>query len=86
MKNKNNDNGMVELIAVTYGITLSIKDACDLLGIGRSTIEKLIRNEGLPVKKIAGQYRISTVELVDWWNRQACNASRDLLMAGVKAC
>lgn len=51
----------------------TMKEICDYLDKSANTVLKLAREEGLPLKKIGGQWT-SDVECIDEWRR--CRVGR----------
>lgn len=45
---------------------LSVREASEALGVSEATVEQWIKHRGLPTRRIAGQYRFSRAELLEW--------------------
>ncbi|TCI50321.1 DNA-binding protein [Exiguobacterium sp. SH1S21] len=49
---------------------LSIDEVSELLGLGRSTVIRLIREKGLPILRIGALIRIRRSSLEEWLEKQ----------------
>lgn len=52
-------------------LALSIREACDVLGVSRSYMYQLIHVEGFPALKIGNRVLISISDLQTWLSEQA---------------
>lgn len=48
----------------------SVKEIVKVLGVSRSTVYRLMKNDGLPFKKIGGSTRFDVIEVKEWMNSQ----------------
>lgn len=48
----------------------TIQEVMKMLGVSRSTVYRLIKNDGLPYKKIGGSTRFDVIEVREWMNSQ----------------
>ncbi len=68
----NGENGASGPLSSTFPDILSVEDAARYLGVSKLSMYKLIRDEsqGVPVKKIAGAFKISRRQLLNWFESQ----------------
>lgn len=50
---------------------LSAKEAAELLHVCTKTLNTMVRREGLPARKLGGQYRYRRAEILAWLDRRA---------------
>jgi excisionase family DNA binding protein len=55
---------------ITIGEVLDKKGAQEILKVGKSTLEKLMRQEDFPVHKIGKLVRFDKEELIEWLKKQ----------------
>jgi PTS system nitrogen regulatory IIA component len=57
---------------------LTVRDLTKLLNVTESTVSRWIKQRGLPVHLVGGQYRVNRAELLEWATANKINVSPDL--------
>jgi PTS system nitrogen regulatory IIA component len=57
---------------------LSIRDLTRLLNASETTVSRWIKQRGLPVQQVAGQYRVNRAELLEWATANQVRVSLEL--------
>ena len=48
----------------------TLNEACNILGITRATMRKIMKQQGFPASKIGGQWMILKDDLLEWIRQQ----------------
>jgi PTS system nitrogen regulatory IIA component len=56
-------------------MTLTVRDAAQLLEVSEKTVYRWIAERGLPARRVGDQYRLSRAELLDWVTSNRAEAS-----------
>ncbi len=61
-------------------MTLTVRDAAQLLKVSEKTIYRWIADRKLPARRVGDQYRLSRAELLDWVTANRAHASPELFV------
>lgn len=59
-------------------VLLTMKELCDYLGLGRTTVTYMLQRGDIPHMKIKGKIRVFATDLVDYLKKQYIDSSNPL--------